>query len=103
MITRACGAGWAWLNFCPAKVSEFDRLGERHAALLAARESRIEVLRRAPQCRAPEPAAQPQPEEQAAQQCQPPPTDETLVLVDVSFSMEIDYNLPPTCWPIPRG
>lgn len=90
MITRACGSFLPFSWFCDDPVPEAQTLAARHQALLAERDALIEQLRRAPQCRAPEMA----PQREASAQCQPPPTDETLVLIDVSFSMEWDYQLP---------
>ncbi|AYF02860.1 hypothetical protein PY32053_03286 [Paracoccus yeei] len=88
---RACGTGIDFLDFCPRPKSEFSILNERNRALVSERALRVEELRRSPECRAPEP----HPANQAALQCQPPPTQETLVLMDASYSMAADFDLPP--------
>lgn len=92
---RACGFWTPWsLDACPrpAPPSEAALAAERRDALTAQRDRLIAAANLAPQCRIPaaaEPEPEPEPQEDAS--CQPPPTGEVVVLLDVSFSMEFDF------------
>lgn len=95
LFTRACGTGIDFLDYCPKPKSEFSILNERNRALVSERAIRVQELRRSPECLPPEPHSVAPPADQAALQCQPPKTQETLVLLDVSYSMAADFDLPP--------
>lgn len=92
---RACGFWTPWsLDACPrsAPPGEAALAAERREALIAERDRLIAAANLAPQCRIPaaaEPEPEPEPQQDAS--CQPPPTGEVVVLLDVSFSMEFDF------------
>lgn len=98
---RACGLLPWGINACPepAPSRRSDLAADRREDLLRQRAELLAGTNLAPQCRipaaAPEPEPEPEPEPQEALNCQPPQTDEVVVLLDVSPSMKYDFATDP--------
>lgn len=97
----SCGV-WPWgINACPV-AAPLPPAASRNAALLAERDRLLQQANLSPQCRIPAPQDATLPEtpetpdepepRQADLACQPPLTDEVLLLVDVSRSMKWDFG-----------
>lgn len=97
----SCGV-WPWgINACPAPAaaSPTSLAATRNAELLAERARLMQQANLSPQCRIPAPQEAELPPElpqrQADLSCQPPLTDEVVLLVDVSRSMKWDFGADP--------
>ncbi|MBL9058780.1 MAG: hypothetical protein JNK88_01985 [Mangrovicoccus sp.] len=97
----SCGV-WPWgINACPTPGAATPQsiAASRNAELLAERTRLIEQANLSPQCRIPAPQETQLPadlpERQADLTCQPPLTDEVVLLVDVSSSMKWDFGADP--------
>ena len=97
----SCGV-WPWgINACPVAAAP-PPAASRQAELLAERDRLLQLANLSPQCRIPAPqeatlpetpeAPEPPETRQANLACQPPLTDEVLLLVDVSRSMKWDFG-----------
>lgn len=88
VVLNACGTWLASMNFCqPSARVTLARLEDANRALIRERDDALSRINQAAQCEIVEPVD--------FSQCQPPQADETLVLVDVSGSMDYDYALDP--------
>jgi hypothetical protein len=98
-VLRACGASHPLLDFCvrqPAAITlQVEEATARGESLARERDAWLERLHRAPQCTAQVEPEQPEEETEFAE-CQVPPADEALVVLDVSTSMGWDLNVDPS-------
>ena len=117
LVLNACGTWHPILNYCtPKAISAAKSLSEENRILSSMRDDALRRLNSASQCDIPqvsaalpkaEPEEEPQPDSAPADQagteteeepedlseCQSPPVDDTLVLVDASGGMGLDFEM----------
>lgn len=91
LATTACGIWFVDSNHCRVALAAETTPEQRNRALDADLRDLRQRLARAPSCQSPtlDQAAT------DAARCQPPPADETLILMDVSLSMGFDFHVTP--------